>query len=438
MILWNFAALAVAPPDVAELEARVRAIFEERCAGCHDASVETVELPGDLTHLRRDASVGRPYVVPGRPDDCYLLDKLTGAPQIEGSPMPLGEDPLPAEELDAIRAWVVALDAGSEATAAAPPTTEATGTTGTTEPTGPTGPATRPAPATPPRPAAPVPRPRPAFGGTHQVALHTTTTLGKKAVEFRIHHRFGEIRRPFRDRTFFGLASGAVISLGGAYGIVDGLDVLLRFANSNLGHELGVKWVPLRQEAGRPLSFGVYGSFEQFWAQQPIDGCAKQSHCSTGNAQAMLSRLWFDRWATQLTAGYSALTNHSPVISLTEDGETTYYHDWRGTLDVGVASSVWLDKRRKWGVDVEYFLPIPVDEAFYFKGGNASPNASMIGGWAVGLSARAGLHFFQVFATNVANIHTNLVAPGGDSGAPFSRQGAHFLVGFNLSRKWNL
>lgn len=399
---------APAPSDGIDHEAMVRAIFEDSCTMCHDSSSDTVVLEGAFEHLRGESSAGTPYVVPGDPAGSYLYQKIVGAEGIKGSTMPMGEDPLPEEIVQEIHDWIQNMPAD----------------TGASVSTG------EPAPL-------PVPqrKQRPAFGGTHQIGLHTTTTLGRNAVEFRVHHRFGEIRRPFRDRTFFGLASGAKMSIGVAYGIVDGLDVMLRWTNSRLGHELGLKYVPIRQEDGKPLSFGVYGSFEQFWDQVPLENCIEESHCTTGNVQVMLSRLWFERWATQLNVNYSALTNHSPRVEI--DGDS--FQDNRGTLDVGLASTVYLDKKRKWGLDVEYFLPIPVNDAFYFNGGNANPDGPIYGGWSVGFSARAGLHFFQVFASNVQDIHTNLVAPGGTfAGAPIDGDGAHFLVGFNLSRKWNL
>lgn len=405
---------AAEPEPSADLEGMVQAIFADNCASCHGEDSDRVRLVGDLGHLRAVSENGFSLVSPGDPEHSYLYMKLTGAHGIRGSQMPMGEDPLPAAMLEDVRAWI-------EAMPAAP--TEVSD-----------GPEPEPMPV-------PTRRPRPAFGGTHQIALHTTTTLGKKALEFRVHHRFGEIGRPFRDRTFFGLATGATMSLGVGYGIIDGLDVLLRWTNAGPGHELGVKYVPLRQEAGWPVSLGFYGSYEQLWVD-PMKDCVENDNCIRASGQAMLSRLWFDRWATQLTVNYSGLTNPSPNVVI--DGRDK--HDYRGTLDVGVASTVYLDKKRKWGLDVEYFLPIP-SEAFYFHGGTALPEAPIIGGWSLGMSVRAGLHFFQVFASNVPDIHTSMVAPGGDFGVPFTTKdpgpperpgGAHFVVGFNLSRKWSL
>ena len=97
---------------------------------------------------------------------------------------------------------------------------------------------------------------------------------------------------------------------------------------------------------------------------------------------------------------------------------------------------MWLGAKKRWGIDLEYHLPIPAD-VFFFRGGNADPNGSNIGSWSIGGSIKTGLHFFQIFITNTREIHTTLYAPGGQTKNPFTDRG-NFFFGFNLSRKWGL
>lgn len=47
---------------------------------------------------------GRSYVVPGKPDESLLLLKLTAATC--GDRMPLGGDPLTANQLEMVRSWI--------------------------------------------------------------------------------------------------------------------------------------------------------------------------------------------------------------------------------------------------------------------------------------------------------------------------------------------
>lgn len=428
--MLHVAALAmVLSAEPGSAEARVSEIFEEHCTICHDSS-DDLNLEVAPTKLIDLASteVDQPIVEAGDPNGSYLFLKVYGAEGIDGEPMPLGGDPIPEADQEAIRTWIAGLTPAGETNAPDPATGDeaagAAGTEGAIDPE---------LVALPPKKARGVAP----FHGTHQINLNTTTTLGKKTLEFRVHHRFGKWGTPFRAPTYFGLASGAVMSLGVNYGIIDGLDVMTRWTNSRLGHEWGIKYIPVRQEDGMPVSFGGYGSFELFVGPKSEIG-----NKYTGNFQLMLSRLWFDRWSTQLLLNYSMFTNHNPAPTATRpDGTQIFIDDNRGTLNVAVASTVWLGKKKNHGIDFEYQVPIPDGNdpfnTFFYNGGDARPNGTKIGSWAVGWSVRAGLHFFQVFFTNTQNIHTNLVAPGGDTENPFKPVG-DFHLGFNISRKWKL
>ncbi|MFV8749071.1 DUF5777 family beta-barrel protein [Nannocystaceae bacterium ST9] len=416
--------LAFAPPETgAPTEADVQAILAD-CTMCHDASDDVLNLEAPPSSLIGKASTtGTPLIVPGNPTGSYLYMKMVGAEGIEGETMPMGEDPLPVEKLTAVRDWIAGLASPGPSE---PGDTGDTGDTGDIEDGG-----EEPGPG-PSEPApAPKPRRKKPFYGTHQINLQTTTTNGKRVIAYRIHHRFGRVGKP-GDRNYLGMAGGVIMSMGVEYGIIDGLDAMVRWSNSGLDWELGMKYVPVRQEDGMPVSFGMYASFEAL-TELP----ARASNRYTGNFQVMLSRLWFERWSTQLTVNYSLLTNHAPSIVADLGNGPVPVTDNRGTLDAGLASTVWLGKKRKHGIDLEYILPIPAGDTFYYHGGDVNPNGTKIGAWALGWSAKAGLHLFQVFVSNTRNIHTNLVAPGGDTKNPFKPFG-DFFFGFNISRQWKL
>ncbi len=414
--------LALAPPETgAPTEADVQAILAD-CTMCHDASDDVLNLEAlPSSMIGRAASSGTPLIVPGDPAGSYLYMKLIGAEGIDGESMPMGDDPLPVEKLTAVRDWIAALPTSTD-------TPEPTDTTDTTDGTD-TEPRPDPGPSKPVE--APIKPKRKPFYGTFQINLPTTTTNGKRVIAYRISHRFGRVGKP-GDRNYLGMAGGAVMSMGVEYGIIDGLDTMVRWSTSNLDWELGMKYVPVRQEAGMPVSFGMFASLEII-----TDLPARAANRYTGNFQLMLSRLWLDRWSTQLTANYSLLTNHSPSITADLGNGPVPVTDNRGTLDVGLASTVWLGKKRKHGIDLEYILPIPAGDVFYYHGGDVDPNGTKIGAWALGWSAKAGLHLFQVFVSNTRNIHTGLVAPGGDTKNPFKPFG-DFFFGFNISRQWKL
>ena len=422
-------ALTLSSAGPAELEAKVQAIFDDECTMCHGRGVtpddaEGVALTGaplsSLVQAKSNAT-GEPMVVPGDPDKSYLLKKMLGT-DIKGDLMPLGGDVLPADQLQAVRDWIAALppDAGGGAGGG----TEGGGTDGGT--------------VTPPPP-----RKRQPFHGTTQIALPTTTTLGKRTLQYRIDHRFGRIGT---ERGAFGLDAGVSMAMGLAYGILDGWDVQLRRANSRKTWELGTKYVPVRQEDGKPVSFGGFAAFSLL---RDFD----INNRYVGDFQAMLSRLWFDRWSTMLVVGYHLRTTHEarPLVDFEDNAGPVPVKDKRDTMTVGLASTVWLGKKKRWGIDMEYVLPIPasgkVPDLFYFRGGDADPNGSKIGSWSLGGSLKTAKHFFQVFFTNNREITTNNAAPGGQSGNPFSTEGVdsknpflkfNFFLGLNLGRQFSL
>jgi mono/diheme cytochrome c family protein len=425
-----------AAADAAALEAKVKAIFDDQCTSCHSAGGDPKDPAGlDLEASpatlvgKKSAANGKPLVTAGKPGQSYLLDKLFGSPGIAGELMPLGGDPLPEAQLRTIEEWIVAMPARAEPVDDGP----GPGPDGVTDPV--TGPDTGPRPI--PQKRAPKP-----FHGQHQSVLPTTATLGRRTLQYRIDHRFGRIGT---ERGAFGFDAGVIMSMGLAYGILDGWDVRLRRTNSRKGWELSTVYVPVRQEAGMPLSFGAHvgvNFFRDFDVANPW----------TGDIVLMLSRLWFERWSTMITLGYHFNTNHNPrvMVDLPGDNEgPVLVNDRRDTMTLGFASTVWLGKRRRWGIDVEWLLPIP-DGAdpneFYYRGGDADPTGTKLGAWTIGGSYLIGKHFFQVFFTNNREIHINLAAPGGQAKNPFNTPGidpknpfheANFFLGFNLGRNFS-
>jgi mono/diheme cytochrome c family protein len=110
--------LALAAP-ASELEAKVKAIFEEHCTACHDNGGEEPSLAGAPSRLKsvKSKATGKPMVAAGDPDGSYLLAKINGK-NITGDAMPLGGDPLPAAQKSTIKEWIASL---APATVPTPP-----------------------------------------------------------------------------------------------------------------------------------------------------------------------------------------------------------------------------------------------------------------------------------------------------------------------------
>lgn len=102
-----------AEPEGATL-ARVQAeVFDASCAfsTCHGAASPAggLDLRPENAHaalVNVPASTGDVLVVPGDPDASYLVAKVTPGAEIEGEPMPVGQDGLDDERLELLRGWI--------------------------------------------------------------------------------------------------------------------------------------------------------------------------------------------------------------------------------------------------------------------------------------------------------------------------------------------
>jgi len=94
-------------------------IFDRHClsAGCHNAQSRAgnLNLSADVSYDQLVDVVptnpvamtnGMLRVDPFAPDNSFLVTKLVGPGFGEGSPMPMGMDPLPQSDIDAIEAWI--------------------------------------------------------------------------------------------------------------------------------------------------------------------------------------------------------------------------------------------------------------------------------------------------------------------------------------------
>ena len=103
-----------AAPTLTQLQAD---IFSPICSGCHNGT--GASLPGiqNLTaghtyaSLVNVTSIENPAlkrILPGDPDNSYLVLKIQGSPGISGQQMPLTGGPLSQAQIDEVRAWVAA------------------------------------------------------------------------------------------------------------------------------------------------------------------------------------------------------------------------------------------------------------------------------------------------------------------------------------------
>jgi hypothetical protein len=106
------------PAAAAPSYALVQRIFDEDCTTCHAGAGPMVSLSPAVSWANlvgqpapAPESCGGALVVPGRPDESYLYQKLSSATPCYGMQMPIGEftsNPLPDCVVAIVRAWIAA------------------------------------------------------------------------------------------------------------------------------------------------------------------------------------------------------------------------------------------------------------------------------------------------------------------------------------------
>jgi mono/diheme cytochrome c family protein len=111
--LFRPASISGAPADSFYTQ-QIHPVFEAKCVACHGSSTEKANLRLDsysnVMHGGKDGAV----IVPGKPEACMLLARVTLSPGDQHFMPAEGRTPLTSDEVSAIRAWI---RAGATATA---------------------------------------------------------------------------------------------------------------------------------------------------------------------------------------------------------------------------------------------------------------------------------------------------------------------------------
>ena len=365
-----------APTDESAPFASVGRLLQSRCAmpGCHlgpearaGLRLEVAQIYRSSVNVRARTDSRLLRVFPGAPDRSLLYLKLLTQEEghYSGPRMPLSMNPLSPEEIALVRAWIEAFPA--DRWGAPPQAAES--------------------PGRPPR----------TFHDGVLVNLPTPDPLGRNTLEFRIMHRFKESAQESGSYDFYGLDSGAWISLGLAYGLGETVEVGLRRTNLQHDYELYSKWVPVRQvEGGAPLSLALRGSYSDM-----RETLAFNRH--RYGAQAILARRFGQHLSLMLVPTYVTSTNYVD--------ET----DTRGTGAVGVGGEWRFNP--KMAVTGEWVAQVSGVQNEFQSG-------------SIGYSIATARHAFHIFATNTSGEHTDLYVTGGD----LKLRDGDFRLGFNISR----
>lgn len=262
------------------------------------------------------------------------------------------------------------------------------------------------------------------FNTTRTVNAHSVEMLGKRELDFRILHRFGDMATSGAGKTLFGIDNAADIRISLEYGITKKLNI-------GIGRSKGagpqtqlfdgyVKYNILRQmdDNSVPLSLAILGTSSISTMTASTDSTSpvsfhdgewtqRLSYCS----QLLISRKFGEAFSLQVMPTYV----HRNFVA---------YEDKNGIFSVGVAARLKVGKSIH--LLAEYFHLFPSNRVV-----NGTTYYNPIG---LGVEFVTFGHVFHVTITNSAGIGETQFIPHTFSDLS---QG-QFRLGFTISRIFNL
>ncbi|NUM81326.1 c-type cytochrome [bacterium] len=389
----------------ADLFAKVQTIFNNHCVSCHGSDEPTggmslvagvsykniVNVPSNENgQLRR--------IAPNAPTDSYLFRKILQERErwpFAEDPMPLDADKLSTDEINTIKDWINSFP--QDVWGAAKNITVADNhSAGEKE----------------------------SFLATQLINLPTTRTLGQKTAEFRILHRFGLINGGGSNTfgAFFGLDNGAFTSINLSLALRNDLDILVRRTGPFKDIEVAVKYVPVKQKPGMPVSLGFYAGFD--WLSRKDIG----KNRFAPNIQILAGSQLSKDLSILAVPSFTFKSNHNETV--VKNG--TEYKDTRYTMAVGLGAQYQFKPN---AAITGEFIP----RLDGYKGIKESQDPRF-NTWSLGLLYKIRLHVFQVLISNTQFLHTTQYVAGSSAITEnkLFKGGANFHFGFNIIRqfKW--
>lgn len=265
------------------------------------------------------------------------------------------------------------------------------------------------------------------FKDTRVINTHSVEQLGKRKLDIRIGHRFGDL---LGDNggwpTFYGLESAADVLIGAEYGVTDNISLgvfrtkgagdLNQLVNTVLKYRL------VRQEKnGKPFTITALGVGTLSTSQKNPDSPGlnrfpKFSHRMVYSVQFLIGRKFSDKFSLQISPGYT----HRNLVESFDNNDI---------ISLGFAGRVQITKVI--GLVADFTLPVTGIQSPFDDTPNTPDYRPALG---VGLEFDTGGHVFQVNLTNSKGLMETDYIPYTTS----QWSEGEFRIGFTISRLFNL
>jgi hypothetical protein len=250
------------------------------------------------------------------------------------------------------------------------------------------------------------------FKTTRLINFHTVEVLGKRSLDFRISHRFGDVNGG--AYTAWGLDGGANIRLSMEYCHDARLMFGMGRTSQNKMADGFLKYRLLRQTTNNsmPVSVTLFTSVYHTFERVNIDGINKFENVSDRLSychQIMLGRKFNSRFSLQLLG---AAVHYNLVENITDKNDCYV---------VGVVTRFKFAKRQ--AITLEYGYRI-----------NEYTKAKMYDSFGIGYDLETGGHVFQMHFTNSFGLTENNYFMNTNT----SWENWGIRLGFNISRVFTL
>ena len=257
------------------------------------------------------------------------------------------------------------------------------------------------------------------FKDTRVINSHTVETVQHRKLDFRIGHRFGNVKTGWSS--LYGLERATDVMFSFEYGVSDDLTIginrtkgagrLTALINGVLKYRI----LQQKTDGSMPVSLTLLAvptisTMEKSDIPSALNFFEKTSHRMAYTAQVLIARKFGERFSFQVMPSYT----HRNIVPS---------EDTNGIFAVGAAARIQLNK--VFGIIADLTLPVtgdrPAGESFYAPLG-------------IGLEIETGGHIFQINFTNAQGIVENDYIPYTQS----DWGNGEFRLGFTISRLFNL
>jgi hypothetical protein len=275
---------------------------------------------------------------------------------------------------------------------------------------------------------------KPPFSSTRVINGHSTETLPKNTLEFRVEHRFGDVAGPdpanpdkilANYETFFGFDNAADIRLGFEYGVTDKLMLGLgRSKGSGAPYRALidglVKYKILTQEKGKmPLSLSAGGSMSFTYMK-----------ASSDLTQVTSFPNWQHRFAYSLQVNMARSFGKAVSLQLSP---SMVHRNYVASTDVNTMFALGGAARfavsKKVGIILEYYYAFRGEKVHFFERDNPNTFRNSLG---IAVEFETFGHNFTVNLTNSRGFGETQFIPYTYSDWMLGQ----FRLGFTIGRKF--